>query len=170
MTSGTGSEPRGSRAAAGFSLLEMVITLAIIGILSGYFMLRFSESQEEQLLQPPASKLRLLSQQAMRSASAYREDYTMFFTQSEMALARGRGFEAGGEIEIVESIPVPSGVTVMLRLAGDEKWVEAEGDLWHFRPAGLCEPIEVRFAAGEAFVELAFDPLTARAEETSYYP
>ena len=133
-------------------------------------MVRFSDSREEQLLKPPASQLRLLSQRALRHASAYREDYTMVFTPSEMALVRGRGLGADGDAEVIESIPVPKGVKVLLRLVGEEKWAEAAGHLWYFRPAGLCEPIEVRFASGEAFVELAFDPLTARAEESDYYP
>lgn len=170
MTSRTGKRLRIRRAGA-FSLLEMVVSLAIIAILTGYFMVRFSESQEEQLLSPPSSQLRLLSQRALRQASAYREEYTMVFTQSAMALVRGRGL--GGEVsegEVVESIAVPGEVAVLLRLAGGEKWVPADGDTWYFRPGGLCEPIEVRFESGEAFVELAFDPLTARAEETAYYP
>lgn len=150
----------------GFSLMEMVVSLAIIAILSGYFVLRFGESQQEKLLAPPAAELRLLSLQALRQASAYREEYAMLFSQQEMALVRGRGAKG----ERVESIAVPVGVTVLLRRAGEEKWIEANGEPWLFRPAGLCEPMEVRLAAADAFIELAFEPLTARAEETAYYP
>ncbi|MCB1091120.1 MAG: hypothetical protein KDL87_06300 [Verrucomicrobiae bacterium] len=149
----------------------MVVSLAIIAVLSGYFMIRFSESREEELLKPPATKLRLMSQKAMRQATAYREDFTIVFTQAEIALLRGHGLPQGWEgDQILESISVPSGIDLQLRLLGDDKWFPANGDPWFFRPAGLCEPIEVRFTSGNSFIELTFDPLTARAEESSYYP
>ncbi|MCB1235632.1 MAG: hypothetical protein KDM91_11220 [Verrucomicrobiae bacterium] len=155
--------------------MEMIVSLAIIALMTGFFVLRFTDSREEKLLTAPSRDLRLLGLRALRLATAYREDYTLVFRPGGVAMVHGRGSLPSGPdpaAGMEKNVGIPGGVTLLLKHPGEAKWhaPDEDGEPWFFRPGGLCEPIEVKLAAGEAFIELVFDPLTARADETSYFP
>ncbi len=162
------------RSARGFTLMEMVVVLAIMVLLTGFFVVRFGESPDEQLLAPVAQDLRQLARQAVTEAAAYREDYAILMMPEQLQLVRGQGAGAGGavSVEVENTLAIPAGAVVSARWFGDPEWQPLDGQAWLFRAGGLCEPIEVRLetSRSKAFIELAFDPLTGMAEEQSYFP
>ncbi len=167
---------RGSRVRArgGFTLVEMVVVLAIMVLLTGFFMVRFNETPDEQMLAPIAENLKQMARRAVTEAAAYREDYAILLAPEQLQLVRGQGAGAGAAValEIESTLPIPPDAVLSARWFGDPEWRPVEGQAWLFRSGGLCEPIEVRLESrrGKAFIELAFDPLTGMAEEQSFYP
>lgn len=170
-SSGGGSK---ARAGGGFTLVEMVVVLAIMVLLTGFFMVRFNESPDEQMLVPVAEELKQMARRAVTEAAAYREDYAILLAPEQLQLVRGQGAGAGAAValEIESTLAIPADAVMSARWFGDLEWRPVEGQAWLFRSGGLCEPIEVRLESrrGKAFVELAFDPLTGMAEEQSYFP
>ncbi|MCB1061336.1 MAG: prepilin-type N-terminal cleavage/methylation domain-containing protein [Verrucomicrobiae bacterium] len=162
------------RSSKGFTLMEMIVVLAIIVLMTGFFAMSFDESPVERLLSPVAQDLKKLSRQAVTEAAAYREDYAILMTPGQLQLVRGQGAGAGGAVslEIEETLTIPAGATVTAKWPGDDNWQPVDGQAWLIRSGGLCEPLIVRLGStqGNAFIELAFDPLTGMAEEQSYFP
>lgn len=154
--------------------MEMVVVLAIMVLLTGFFVVTFSESPDEQLLAPLANDLKQMARQAVTQAAAYREDYAIILSPEQLQLVRGQGAGAGGAValEVENAVMIPVGAVIGVRWFGEPEWRPIEGQAWLFRSGGLCEPIEVRLETtrSKAFVELAFDPLTGMAEEESYFP
>ncbi|MCB1231825.1 MAG: prepilin-type N-terminal cleavage/methylation domain-containing protein [Verrucomicrobiae bacterium] len=162
------------RRRAGFTLMEMIVVLAIMVLMTTFFMVSFGETSEEQVLSPLAQDLKQLARTAVTEAAAYREDYAIVLTPEQLQLVRGQGAGAGGAVslEIERSVAVPGGATVTARWPGEDEWRPVDGDAWLFRSGGLCEPILIRLGTtkSNAYIELAFDPLTGMAEEQSYFP
>ena len=157
-----------------FTLMEMVVVLAIMVLLTGFFAVQFGENTDEELLSPVAQDLKQLARQAVTEAAAYREDYAILLDPGQFQLVRGQGAGAGGAVSLAveETRSIPEGLIVGVRWFGDPEWKPVEGQAWLFRSGGLCEPIEIRLEIprSKAFIELAFDPLTGMAEEQSYFP
>jgi len=68
------------------------------------------------------------------------------------------------------------GIACRLLFWGRSQWVEAgvesaepERDRWVFQPSGLCTPVRVHFYRDNAWVEAAFNPLTADSQDERYF-
>jgi len=90
------------------------------------------------------------------------------------------------EAEAEKQLPPPGLVdyrfapemTVRLLYWGRSQWVEPlpEGERakagqgrWVFQPSGLCNPLRVHFRKGNAWIEIAFNPLTADVQDEHHY-
>ena len=72
-----------------------------------------------------------------------------------------------------------SGMTCHLLFWGKTRWAEAGEpapvesepgrDRWVFQPSGLCNPLRVQFRKESAWIEVAFNPLTADTQEERHY-
>lgn len=158
---------------AAFTLMEMLVALAIIGIIIGGGFSAMSGLNEEQALRRPLGELKVMAkkawQQAMQEQRAWQivirgdgfilqprqavnaEDARLF-QQADEAMNRGPGYL---------SYKLEPEVRVEVRHFGEDQWHEPRPDVWVFEHSGLCEPISVRLVTEYATVSVQFDPLTA---------
>ncbi|MEM9282932.1 MAG: prepilin-type N-terminal cleavage/methylation domain-containing protein [Verrucomicrobiota bacterium] len=164
-TSGTG---RGHR---GFSLLEILIVLAIIILFSGFFVLRFNDGDIEQKLSSSSTSIQALALKAKKRAYTFRREQFIVFSDggavlSDSSLANS---DSSAGSQIIESVDFPDDVRVEILPHSESEWRKLETFVWTFRDSGLSEPIGLRFSIGRAYSKLDFHVLTARAEEESFY-
>ena len=166
MTSVTG-KPRG------FTLLETIIVLGIIALMTGFFLIRFDDSQAEDYLVKASSDIKAAAHQAKRRSYAFREDQFIRFHQQGFELA-DRPFNNSNvtsffpdEDGVISRYPLPPGVLMELLPHGSRKWQRLKNYTWTFRDSGLSEPLGVRFRVGKSYSELQFNVLTGLAEETT---
>ncbi len=169
------SKPPLEGAEAGFTLLEVIITLAIAAMLTTFFVVRFVEESDDEGLRDAASELSVLAQRANRMASAYGEDYRIILDQKGFWMS-DQGPAGSGPLEAtvrqdMEGQILPKDIALQVRTVGQKEWATPEHFAWVFPAAGLSDPMIVRFSRGKAFVEQTYNPLTSRvAEEHFYFP
>ncbi len=75
--------------------------------------------------------------------------------------------------ESIAEYPFTPGTGCRIRFWGSSLWLEPgsepECPPWVFAPTGLCNPLRVEFRKGEAWIEIAFNPLTADIQEERYH-
>jgi len=169
MTSANSLPPASRRKCSGFTLLEIIIVLAIIAVLSTFFTVRFVEASEDDDLRIAASELRMAAQKANRLAEAHGGDFYLMLDRRGFGLGENAGVGDFGEATYEHALP--KGIRLKVRRFGDEGWSNPDNFPWGFPASGLCEPIDVRLEKGRAYVELSFNALTGRVdEEQSWYP
>ncbi len=62
-----------------------------------------------------------------------------------------------------------NGISFEIKLWGDSSWHKPQNNDWIFYPTGLSDPVQIRLVHDHAFMELAFDPLTALVHAGSTY-
>jgi prepilin-type N-terminal cleavage/methylation domain-containing protein len=153
----------------GFTLLEMVVVLAIMGLLTTFFAVSFVDSSQDDDLRRVAAELRTAAQKASRLSEAHGGDFYLFLDRSGFGLGENSGVGDFGEITLEHSLP--KNIRLKLRRFGDEGWVDPSNFAWGFPANGISEPLDVRLEKGRAYVEMSFNGLTGRVDlERSYYP
>lgn len=156
----------------GFSILEVLLVLAIIVLFSGYFMLRFDDSRAEQVLAQISADLKGAALKAKKRSYAFRRDQYLVFSgnafwttenpprQEEILLPEpGAAFDR---------FTFPSDVLVEYRPPGTGRWQKLPAYVWTFRESGLSEPLSVRFTTGRSYTAMHFNALTGLAEEETF--
>lgn len=166
MTSATGNS-------RGFTLLETIIVLGIMAMFLGFFLLRFDDSREEEILREAADSVRKVALKAKRESYAFRKDRFIRFGRNGFELAASPGRDPAGvgfafQEEGAEYFPLPAGIKMELLPPGAVKWTVLGEYVWTFRDSGLSEPLGIRFSAGRSYTELHFNVLTAMAEEETF--
>jgi prepilin-type N-terminal cleavage/methylation domain-containing protein len=157
----------------GFTLMEMLVALAIIGIIIAGSMIAVGALNDERALRAPLNELRVMAKKAWaRSMEEQRswqikllpdrfvlepkqpisEDDLKLFKDVDEKLNRGSG---------VSTYIIDPEVKMEVRHWGETEWHPARPDAWVFEYSGLCEPINIRFISAYATIEVSFDPLTA---------
>ena len=54
-----------------------------------------------------------------------------------------------------------------VRRWGEKHFRKPEGDAWVFESSGICEPIGIKFIHQKGFIEMEFNPLTAKVQDQS---
>ncbi|HUF62806.1 MAG TPA: type II secretion system protein [Verrucomicrobiales bacterium] len=174
--------PRPAARSAGFTLIEIVVTLFIVLIILGTAVFSIDTVMKESRLQKESTAIKLAARKSLRTALAERRSFTITFRPTyftvaptypdrvpeEVLAAQRRRGSRGRQVE--EVLPpggvrhdFEEGMVLQVRRWGEMNWrLPGElGDRWVFEPSGICEPISVRLNHETSYVELTFNPLTA---------
>lgn len=153
--------------------MEMLVALAIIGLIIAGSMIAVGALNDERNLRAPLNELRMMAKKAWaRSMEEQRAwqikllpdrfvlepkqpihaDDLKLFKDADTQLNRGSG---------VDSYVINPEIRMEVRHWGEAEWHAPRPDPWVFEHSGLCEPINIRFISDFATVEVSFDPLTA---------
>lgn len=152
-----------SRNPGGYTLLEIVLVVAIIAMIIGVAVPMTSGFMREQRLRDVVRELLVLAKTARADAMTTGRASAVIFGKKEFGLQRP------GDEEPSEVVSLPAGMSYVLLPFGAEKAVRPDGQRWVFQQAGLCEPLAVRIEEGDAWMEVSFDPLTASIDDESYH-
>lgn len=153
-----------------FTLLEVLITLSIIALFSGFFLLRFDDDRAGEVLSGVSQELKATAILAKNRSHSFRRDqYIVFdragFRLSERVPRPGAEGVKSGESESGSDFDFPADLKVEVMPMSGTNWLPLRQYVWHFRSSGLNEPVSFRFSVGQSYTQLRFHALTARAEE-----
>lgn len=182
MTSAVRTIDRGPR---GFTLIEIVMVLAIAAIVMGGAVGMMIYSSDERALRNASGEIELLAKRARTTAILQQTPYALEFRQGivrlmPLALA-GRierrttgGHRVGGEPE-TENIGeqwkyvLDGGMNVFVRRWNSNEWLPTGKNsihVWRFDPNGLCEPLSVRLTLDKSWCEDTYHPLTGSIRDS----
>lgn len=179
------SHSRKPRELRGFTLLELVIVMALIGLAMGGAITLFINNSAERRLRNISGDIELLAKRARAVAMVQQTPYAITFTAHEASL--GPLVEAGlqpaerqmkqqREDEAVADglmesrfLPVRDSLSLeemelSIRRWGAVNWLpmlRQDPLVWRFDPKGMCEPMGVKLEYPDGWIELEFHPLTA---------
>lgn len=172
------SAARTSNATRGFTLLEIVIVLAIGSILMSAAFGFMIYSAEDRVLGDASGEIESLAKQARVRSILHQTPYALEFREEVVRLlplalagaveeskSRFSPLSSEGGEETRE-FRLDGGTAVFIRRWNTEQWLSTTKNavhVWRFDPDGLCEPISVRLTHGKSWVEDTFHPLTASA-------
>jgi type II secretion system protein H len=147
----------------GYTLIEIVLVLAIMVLVVGTVVPLSSGFMREQRLRDPVRELLVLAKTARTEAM------TTGRATGVILGKKGFGLVRPGDEEPSETYVLPRDMSYSIRPFGSERAAKPDGQVWMFQPTGLCEPVAVRFGEKDAWIEVSFDPLTANIGEEAYY-
>jgi prepilin-type N-terminal cleavage/methylation domain-containing protein len=177
----TNSGPRG------FTLLEIVIVLAISAVVMGGAVGLMVYSSDERVLRNASGEIELLAKRARTTAILLQTPYALEFREGVVKLLplaeAGRdekrtvgGSRVGGEPVVQEAgerweYALEDGVQVFVRRWNSSEWLPTRKDavhVWRFDPTGLCEPVSVKLTLENSWSEDTYHPLTATIRESLF--
>lgn len=166
----------------GFTLIEIVIVLLVIGVITAGVIATIAINDSERALTTQSSEIELLAKKARTVAILHQKPYAIEFHPSSLKLVpftqsgnnertTAQGNEIGGtssessqRASVQETIGIDSDIQLTIRhwnttafLTPDDKNVP----VWRFDPDGLCEPITVRLVMENSYAQDTYHPLTA---------
>lgn len=174
------SAARTNKPQRGFTLIEIVMVLAIAAIVMGGAVGLMISSSDERVLRNVSGEIELLAKRARTIAILNQTPYALEFREgvvrllplAEAGLNLKKG-ELEAEIAAADSsrqINLDSGVEISIRRWNSEEWFNTAKNsvhVWRFDPDGLCEPISVRIALDKSWAEDSYHPLTATISDSA---
>jgi prepilin-type N-terminal cleavage/methylation domain-containing protein len=163
---------------SGFTLIEIVMVLAIAAIVTGGAITMMVFSSDERALKNASGEVELLAKRARTISILKQTPYALEFRLGKIrmlplaqagadetftALGNTIGGQEVGAVE-PEVFTLPENMAVLLRRWNSDQWLpmrENSVHIWRFDPDGLCEPVSVRFVMEDSWAEDAYHPLTA---------
>jgi prepilin-type N-terminal cleavage/methylation domain-containing protein len=130
------------RRAAGFTLLELIVVLAIAALIIGIGAGAARQISEDHALRRAAHEAEGVLMRAMTRALS-------------TAQAQSVGLE-----------DLRGGFLLTVRRAGAQEFIAVKNQRVLLRPGGLCEPLTLRWQKGGDWISATLDPLTATLAET----
>jgi len=171
----------------GFSLLEIVMVLAIAAIVMGGAVGMMVFASDERALRHASGEIELLAKRARTTAILQQTPYALEFRQGVcrlLPLAEAGNDEkktAGGHRIGGEPVTPtggehrqyvwPDGMELSVRRWNSAEWLATGKNsihIWRFDPTGLCEPLSVRLMLNKSWVEDTYHPLTATIRESQF--
>ncbi|MDB6132444.1 MAG: Prepilin-type N-terminal cleavage/methylation protein [Verrucomicrobiales bacterium] len=158
-----------------FTLMEMLVALAIIGLLLAGSFIAASTLNQERALRTPLNELRIMAKKAWARSMEEQRAWQIRLMQDRFVLEPRQAVNADdqryfqttdqqmGRSTGIQSYVLEPGIRMEVRHWGEAKWHPPMPDSWVFEHSGLCEPINIRFISETASVTASFDPLTAAA-------
>ena len=185
------SAARTNKRSGGFTLLEIVIVLAVAAIITGGALSFMHYSSDERVLRDISGEVEVMAKRARTAAILQQTPYALEFRADgvrlmplaetgELDRKTGLGNEIGGrevaeEGEEEKSEPIreeliyPDDMAVSVRRWNTVAWIPMTRDalqIWRFDPDGLCEPVAVRYAIDKGWAEDTYHPLTASIRDS----
>jgi len=177
-------------AAAGFSLLEIVVVLVLIAVLAGGAIGLMVSSDDERTLKGSSVEIEALAKRARTVAALQQRPYALEFADGRvnlMPLAEAMiepedrekaaaMLEAEGEgpvnafASVHASWSAEAESRLFVRRWASETWIPVDAksrQVWRFDPEGFCEPVGVRIQLEESWLGLEFHPLTGSIRSTA---
>lgn len=174
----------------GFTLLEIVMVLAIAGMVTGGALAFMYFSSDERALRDVSGEVEIMAKRARTIAVLQQTPYALEFRQGEVRLLplAEAGLDDSGilanvgittnddvhvrtrYVPVRESYLFPEEMTVSILPWNAVDWIPLVKNtlrIWRFDPDGLCEPISLRYAIDTGWAEDTFHPLTASIRESS---
>ena len=171
--------------AAGFTLLEIVIVLAVSAMLLGGAVGLMVLSSDKRELTDASSEIESLAKRARTTAILQQTPYALEFRYGVVRLlplaeagndekTTVGGHRIGGEPVVSTSgehqqFTLPAGMDIYVRRWNSDEWLLTGRNsihLWRFDPTGLCEPLGVKLALQKSWVADSYHPLTAAIRES----
>ncbi len=179
------SAARTNKRRQGFSLLEIVMVLALAAIIMGGALGMMTYASDEHALRNTSGAIELLAKRARTTAILKQTPYALEFRQGSVRMLplaeAGRdeqttagGHHIGGERvkragEQNAQVGLAAGMEVLIRRWNSSEWLATERrtiHIWRFDPTGLSEPITVRLVLKTSWQEDTYHPLTATISES----
>lgn len=180
------SAVRTSKRPQGFTLIEIVMVLAIAGVVMGGAVGLMLFSSDERALRNASGEIELMAKRARTIAILNQTPYALEFREGVVRLLP---FAQAGREErklsrrnrdIEEAEPdsasrenrqfkIQDGMSLSIRHWNSDKWLTTAKDnvqIWRFDPDGLCEPISVRLDLNKSWSLDTFHPLTASISDS----
>lgn len=163
----------------GFTLLEVVIVLAIVGVIMGGAIGMIVYSSDERVMRDASGEIEQFAKRARTTAILKQTPYALEFREDAVRLLPLA--EAGKAVKQLKRrdedkndakfrvLKLKSGMAISLRRWNSEKWLKTEKDtvhIWRFDPDGLCEPLSVRLALNNSWGVDTYHPLTATIRDS----
>ena len=150
---------------AGFTLLEIMVTMAIISIILGSAVL-FLANQSNGELDKLAQQTQIMAKQTLRKAKLEERPFSIYITPREIWVQpENMPLDDEDITPPKSSLIVPQGVRISLLTDPDEDWFTlAKNDdpfIWTFTQSGLCDSLEIQFEDDDGIQTIAFHSLTA---------
>lgn len=179
------SAARTTDRSTGFTLIELVMVLAIAAIVMGGALGLMIYSSDERVLRDTSGEIEMMAKRARTTAILQQTPYALEFREGVVRLMplaeAGRDEEktAGGHRiggDPVEShggerreLTIDGGMELSVRRWNSDAWLPAVKKaihVWRFDPSGLCEPLSIRLALDKSWSEDIYHPLTAAIKES----
>ncbi len=180
------SAARTNKRPGGFTLLEIVMVLAIAAIVMGGAVGLMIYSSDERVLRDTSGEIELLAKRARTMSILQQTPYALEFRQNAvrlMPLAQAgqderrliRGREIGGEIvdnsfDEDREVNLDGNMAISIRRWNSDAWMPTGKNtfhIWRFDPDGLCEPLSIRLSLDQSWAEDTYHPLTATIRESA---
>ncbi len=169
-------------ASRGFTLLEIVIVLAVSALIIGGAITTVILSSAERKLKNASSEIELLAKRARTAAILHQTPYAIRFHPGSIAVlplaetndlnrTTALGNEIGGtESEqtsrptLHDSIEIDPDILLTIRHWNATDFTtptEVQAPIWRFDPDGLSEPLTVRLTIDDSYAQDTYHPLTA---------
>lgn len=174
---------------SGFTLLEIVIVLAIAAVITGGALAMMYYSSDERVLRDTSGEVEVLAKRARTAAILQQTPYALEFNKDGVRLLplaeAGRddrqilddvGVTTNDDVKaatkykpIREQYYFPKGMQFSILRWNATTSIPLIRDaiqIWRFDPDGLCEPVSLRYAIDKGWAEDSYHPLTASIRDS----
>lgn len=170
---------------AGFTLIEIVMVLAIAAVIMGGAVGMMVYSSDERALRDTSGEIELMAKRARTISILHQTPYALEFREGivrllplaqagliERKISRNRrDNDQSAAVDTPENrkLPLEPGMSILIRRWNSDTWnstVKNTVHVWRFDPDGLCEPISIRMVYGNSWAEDTYHPLTATIRES----
>lgn len=173
------SAARTNKPQRGFTLIEIVMVLAIAAIVMGGAVGLMVASSDERVLRNVSGEIELLAKRARTIAILNQTPYALEFregvvrllplAQAGLELKKGELEAETASADESRQINLEDGVEISIRRWNSDQWFNTQKrsvHVWRFDPDGLCEPISVRITRDKSWAEDIYHPLTATISDS----
>ena len=153
----------------GFTLIEILFALFIVSLILAIALPKAGNLLLQEQIRGTARKLELFAKTARTQALKEQRAYHLFFEKNSLVMEPFTQNEKNEKGGTRTSYRLPGSVVGQTRSWEEEKWEKMETLNWIFQPTGICEPLRFRFSKEKAWLETEFNPLTASAQNESFY-